>query len=45
MNERRAVDFVYADVSNASDIVSHYILLGKLTKNALDKWTMGWTEN
>lgn len=44
-DEKRAVDFVYLEVSNAFDIVSHDILLCKLTKSELDKGTMRRTEN
>jgi len=45
VDEGRAVDVVYLDFSKAFDTVSHYILLGKLRKSALDEWLVKWTEN
>jgi len=45
VDEGRAVDVVYLDFSKAFDTVSHNILLGKLRKRGLDKWSVRWTEN
>ena len=39
------MDAVYLDFSKAFDTVSHNILIDKLTKYKLDKWTVRWTEN
>lgn len=43
--EGRAVDVVCFDFSEAFDTVSHNILLDKLVKCGLDKWTAKWSEN
>ncbi|KAK4828069.1 hypothetical protein QYF61_023129 [Mycteria americana] len=43
--KRRAVDVAYLDFSRAFIMVSHNILINKLTKHGLDKWTVRWTEN
>jgi len=45
VDEGRAVDVVYLYFSKAFDTVSHYILLGKLRKYGLDKWSVRWIEN
>jgi len=39
------VDAVYLDFRKAFDTVSHNILVGKLRKCGIDKWTVIWTEN
>ncbi|KAK4825794.1 hypothetical protein QYF61_002378, partial [Mycteria americana] len=44
-DEGRAVDALYLDFRKAFNSVSHNILIDKLTKYGLDKWTMRWTEN
>jgi len=44
VDEGRAVDVVYLDVSKAFDTVSHNILLGKLRKCGLDEWTVRWIQ-
>jgi len=45
VDERRAVDVVYLDVSKAFDTASHNILIGKLRNCGLDEWSVGWIEN
>ncbi|RMC15961.1 hypothetical protein DUI87_08168 [Hirundo rustica rustica] len=45
MDEGRAVDVVYLNFSKASNIISHNILIHKIRKCGLDKWTVKWTEN
>ncbi|GAB0210224.1 mitochondrial enolase superfamily member 1 [Grus japonensis] len=45
LDEGRAVDVVYLDLSKAFDTVSHNILIGKLRKHGLDEWTVRWVEN
>jgi len=45
VDEGRAVDVVYLDVSKAFDTVSHNILLGKLRKCGLDECSVRWIEN
>ena len=44
VNERRAMDIVYLDISKAFDTVSHKIL-GKLMKYGLDAQSVRWIEN
>ncbi|KAK4830388.1 hypothetical protein QYF61_010899 [Mycteria americana] len=41
----RAVDIVYLDFSRAFDKVSHSLLLEKLMRYGLDKWSVGWFGN
>jgi len=43
--ERRAVDVVYLDFSEAFDTVSHKILTEKLMKCGPDEQTVRWVEN
>lgn len=45
VDEGRTVGVICLDSSKASDSVSHYILIGKLRKCGLDKWTVRWTKN
>ncbi|TRZ08930.1 hypothetical protein HGM15179_018171 [Zosterops borbonicus] len=45
MDEGRAVDIVYLDFSKAFNTVFHSILIGKLKKCGLDKWTVRWIED
>jgi len=45
VDEGRAVDVVYLDFSKDFGTVSHDILLGKLRKCALHKWSVRWIEN
>ncbi|GAB0182561.1 mitochondrial enolase superfamily member 1 [Grus japonensis] len=45
VDEERAVDVVYLDLSKAFDTVSHNILISKLRKCGLDEWTVKWVEN
>ncbi|GAB0182778.1 mitochondrial enolase superfamily member 1 [Grus japonensis] len=41
----RAVDIVYLDFSKAFDTVPHSLLLEKLMRYGLDKWSMWWVGN
>jgi len=43
VDERRAVDVVHLDFSEAFNTVSH-ILIGKLRKCGLDEWSVRWIE-
>lgn len=43
--EGRAADVGCFDFSEAFDSVSHNILLDKLVKCGLEKWTARWSEN
>jgi len=45
VDEGRAVDVVYLDLSKAFVTVSHEVLTGKLRKCGLDEWTVRWIEN
>ncbi|KAJ7395252.1 hypothetical protein BTVI_156749 [Pitangus sulphuratus] len=45
MDEGRAVDIVYLDISKTFDTVSHNILIGIVKKCGLDGWTVGWIVN
>ncbi|GAB0203076.1 mitochondrial enolase superfamily member 1 [Grus japonensis] len=45
VDEGRAVNVVYLDVSKAFDTVSYNILISKLRKCGLDEWTVRWVEN
>jgi len=45
VDEGRAKDIVYLDFSNAFDMVSHNLLLGKLRKCGLDDRSGRWIEN
>ena len=45
VDEGRATDIVYLNFSTAFDVVSHNILIDKLTKYGLEKSTVRWTEN
>ncbi|KAK4806988.1 hypothetical protein QYF61_000317 [Mycteria americana] len=45
VDEGRAMDVVYLNFSTAFVIVSHNILVDKLTKYGLEKSTVRWTEN
>ena len=42
VGEGTAVDVVYLDFSKAFVMVSHRILIVKLVKYGLDKWTTRW---
>ena len=42
--DRRAADVVYLDFCKAFDTVSHKILVDKLMKYRLEKWTVTWDE-
>jgi len=45
VDEGRAVDVVYLEVSKAFGTVSRDILLVKLRKCGLDEWSVRWIEN
>jgi len=45
VDEGRAVDVVYLDLSKAFNTVSQNILLGKLRNCGLDEWSVRWIEN
>ena len=45
VDEGRAVDVVYLDLSKAFNTVSHRILMKKLRKCGLDEWTPRWTDH
>ncbi|KAK4815696.1 hypothetical protein QYF61_006679 [Mycteria americana] len=45
VDEGKAVDVVYLDVSKAFDTVSHSILLEKLAAHVLDGCTLRWVKN
>ena len=44
VDEGKAVDEVYIDISMASDTVSHSILLEKLAARVLDSCTVRWVK-
>ncbi|GAB0176166.1 mitochondrial enolase superfamily member 1 [Grus japonensis] len=45
VNIRRVVDIVYLDFSKAFDTVSQSVLLDKLARYRLDKWSAKWVGN
>ncbi|KAK4819106.1 hypothetical protein QYF61_025365 [Mycteria americana] len=45
VDERRAMDVIPLDFSQAFDIISHSIHIWKLRNNVLDKWAVRWVEN
>ncbi|KAK4805583.1 hypothetical protein QYF61_009348 [Mycteria americana] len=45
VDERKAVDVVYLDVSEAFDTTSYSILLEKLAAHGLDRCTLRWVKN
>jgi len=45
VDERRGADVVYLDIVEASDTLSYNILVDKLMKYGLDKWTVRQFEN
>ncbi|GAB0207310.1 mitochondrial enolase superfamily member 1 [Grus japonensis] len=45
VDEGKAVDVVYLDISKAFDTVSHSILLEKLAAHGLDGHTLHWVKN
>lgn len=40
IDEGRAMDIIYLDLSKASDTISHNTLIGKHKKGELDDWTV-----
>ncbi|CAM4468268.1 unnamed protein product [Lepidochelys kempii] len=45
VDEGKAVDMLFLDLSKAFDTVSHSILASKLKKYGLDEWTIRWIES
>ncbi|CAM4525312.1 unnamed protein product [Lepidochelys kempii] len=45
VDEGKAVDMLFLDVSKAFDMVFHSILASKLKKYGLDEWTIRWIES
>ena len=45
VDKGRALDIVYLGFSKAFNTDSHNILISKLIKYGLGKWTKRWTEN
>ena len=45
VDEGKAVDLVYLDLSKAFDTISHSILLRKLAARGLDRYTLLWVRN
>ena len=45
VDEGKAVDVVYLDFTKAFDVVSHRLLLGKLSARGLDRYTLLWVAN
>lgn len=45
MDEGRAVCIVYLNFNRDFDTASHNVLIGKIRKGGLDKWTAKWIEN
>lgn len=45
VDKGRALDAVYLEFSKAFNTDSHNILISKLIKYGLGKWTTKWTEN
>ncbi|CAM4593006.1 unnamed protein product [Caretta caretta] len=45
VDEGKAVDMLFLDLSKAFDTVSHGILASKLKKYGLDEWTIRWIES
>lgn len=44
LDKKRAVDDAYLIFWKGFDIISHNLLIKKLIKDELDKWTVRWTE-
>ena len=45
VDKGRAVDTIYLDFSKAFDISSYNIIIDKLTKYGLEKWTVRWIKS
>jgi len=45
VDEDKAVDVIYLDLSKAFDTVPHSILLEKLAAHGLDGYTLHWIKN
>ena len=45
VDKRRAVGIVYLDFRKAFDTVSHNILIDKVRRCGLGKWTVRWIKN